>query len=203
MSVHIILIIAISVMSFAAFNQREIMYRFQLNPWSIVHRKQYLRTILHGFLHVDWTHLLVNMFVLYSFGHAVLIYFGYYLPGWTEVRFLIFFLSALPISALYSIIKYKDNANYNAVGASGAVSAVVFASIFFDPYRFIYLFAIIPIPGIVFGVIYLAYSAYMSKKQVDNVGHDAHFWGAVYGMLFPILSDPSLIQHFFYKLTHF
>ncbi len=203
MSVHIILIIAISVMSFAAFNQREIMYRFQLNPWSIVHRKQYLRTILHGFLHVDWTHLLVNMFVLYSFGHAVLFYFGYYLPGWTDVRFLVFFLSALPLSALYSIIKYKDNPNYNAVGASGAVSAVVFASIFFDPYRFIYLFAIIPIPGIVFGVIYLAYSAYLSKKQVDNVGHDAHFWGAVYGMLFPILSDPSLIQHFFYKLTHF
>lgn len=203
MSVHIILIIAISVMSFAAFSQREIMYRFQLNPWSIVHRKQYLRTVLHGFLHVDWTHLLVNMFVLYSFGHAVLFYFGYYLPGWTEVRFLVFFLSALPLSALYSIIKYKDNANYNAVGASGAVSAVVFASIFFDPYNPILLFAIIPIPGIVFGVIYLGYSAYMARKQVDNVGHDAHFWGAIYGMLFPILSDPSLFQHFVYKLTHF
>lgn len=203
MYVHIILIIAISIMSFAAFNQREIMYRFQLNPWSIVHRKQYLRTILHGFLHVDWTHLLVNMFVLYSFGHAVLFYFGYYLPGWTEVRFLVFFLSALPLSALYSIIKYKDNPNYNAVGASGAVSAVVFASIFFDPYRFIYLFAIIPIPGIVFGAVYLVYSAYMAKKQVDNVGHDAHFWGALYGMLFPILSDPSLLQHFFYELIHF
>lgn len=203
MSVHVILIIVIGVVSFTAFQQREIMYRFQLNPWSIVHRKQYLRAIMHGFLHVDWTHLLVNMFVLYSFGRAVIFYFSYFLPGWSEVRFLLFFLTALPISALYSIIKYKDVVDYNAVGASGAVSAVVFASIFFDPYHSILLFAIIPIPGIVFGVIYLVYSAYMARKQVDNIGHDAHFWGAVYGLLFPVLSEPSLLRHFLYKLTHF
>ncbi|MGQ1947055.1 rhomboid family intramembrane serine protease [Geofilum sp. OHC36d9] len=203
MSIHIILIIAISLFSIAAFSRTELMYRFQLNAWSVVHRKQYVRLLMHGFLHVDWMHLLVNMYVLYSFGYAVIFYFQHYLPGLSGLRFLLLFVTAIPLSSMYSVWKNRDNPNYNAVGASGAVSAVVFASIFFDPYNPILFFFAIKIPGIVFGVLYLIYSAYMARKQVDNVGHDAHFWGAVYGLLFPVISDPSLLNVFINKLLVF
>lgn len=203
MSVNFILLLVIGIFSFSAFSHTELFYKFQLNPWSVVNRKQYYRAFTHGFLHADWMHLIVNLFVLYSFGNAVIFYFSHYLGGYAEIRFLIFFLSALPFSSLYSIIKYRNNSNYNAIGASGAVSAVVFASIFFAPYTPILLFAVIPIPGILFGVVYLAYSAYMSKKQIDNIGHDVHFWGAVYGIIFPLITDPSLINLFMKKLLSF
>jgi membrane associated rhomboid family serine protease len=203
MSIDIIIIIVVGLFSFAAFSRPELMARFQLNPWSVFHRKQYIRMLTHAFLHVDWMHLLINMFVFYSFSQAVLFYFGYYFEGFTDARFLLLFLTAIPVSSLYSLIKYRNNPNYNAVGTSGAVSAVVFASIFFDPYNPVYLFAIIPIPGIIFGVLYLVYSAYMARKQVDNVGHDAHFWGAVYGLIFPLFYEPRLIITFFEKLIAF
>ncbi|SKC11592.1 rhomboid family intramembrane serine protease [Alkalitalea saponilacus] len=203
LSVHIILIVVICIVSFLAFNRPELMSRFQFNAWSIVHRKQYLRLFSHGFLHGDWIHLFINMFVLWSFGTAVLFYFDHFLPGMTEVRFLILFFSALAFSSFYSLIKHKDNPNYNAVGASGAVSAIVFAAIFFDPYNPVYLFGFIRIPGIIFGVLYLWYSAHMARKQVDNIGHDAHFWGAVYGFIFPLFYEPKLFLHFIEQLTSF
>jgi len=203
MSVNIILIAVISIISIIAFNRPEIIARFQLNAWSVFNRKEYVRMISHGFLHADWGHLLINMFVLFSFGRAVLFYFEYFFTDYTEIRFLLLFLTAIPVSAIYSVIKNKENHWYNAVGASGAVSAVVFTSIFFDPYNPILLFAIIPIPGIIFGVLYLYYSARMSRKQADNIGHDAHLWGAVYGFVFPLFYDPSLIFRFFDQILTF
>lgn len=203
MTIPIILIAVICLISYLAFSNHEIMARFQLNAWSVVHRKEYIRMISYGFLHADWMHLLINMFVLFSFSQAVIFYFNNFLPGNAELRFLLLFLSAIPVSAFYSLIKNKSNHAYNAVGASGAVSAIVFTSIFFDPYNPILLFGIIPVPGIIFGVLYLFYSARMSKKQIDNIGHDAHFWGAVYGFIFPLLYQPSLFNHFLNQLLTF
>ena len=89
---------------------------------------------------------------------------------------------------------------YSAIGASGAVMAVVFTSIFFDPWNKLYFFGLIPIPGIVFGALYLAYSWYMSKQNKDNIGHDAHFFGAIFGLVYPVIIDPSLLHHFISKL---
>lgn len=203
MPVNIILIAVICLISFVAFSRPEIMARYQLNAWSVINRKEYVRVISYGFLHADWMHLLINMFVLYSFSEGVMFYFKYFFTGYTDLRFLILYLSAIPISAIYSTIKNRSNHAYNAVGASGAVSAVVFTSIFFDPYNPILLFAVIPIPGIIFGVIYLFYSAHMARKQVDNIGHDAHFWGAVYGFIFPLFYDPTLIFRFFDQFLSF
>ena len=169
-----------------------------------MHRKEYIRLISHGFLHGSWPHLLVNMFVLYSFGQAVIYYFNVEFPGRGIVMFLLLFFSGLVFSSLYSLFKEKDNHYYSAVGASGAVSAVVFASIFFHPYNPLYLMFIpIPIPGIIFGVLYLVYSKIMSQKNIDNIGHDAHFWGAVFGFLFPIIYRPSLFIDFLQKLITF
>ena len=99
MSVLIILIAVICLISFVAFGRPEIMARYQLNAWSIVNRKEYVRMISHGFLHADWIHLLVNMFVLYSFSQAVLFYFKYFFTGYSEFRFLLLFLTAIPVSA--------------------------------------------------------------------------------------------------------
>jgi len=202
MNISIVIIIAISLISIAGFSQPELVYRYQFNAWQIKHRKEYIRIISHGFFHGGWSHLLINMFVLWSFGSAVIQYFGRTLPGNSNLMFILFFFSALVVSSLYSFAKEKDNHNYNAIGASGAVSAVVFASILYNPYGTIYLY-FIPVPGIVLGVGYLVYSRVMSNRNQDNIGHDAHFWGAVYGFIFPLLFNPSLIRHFFSELLLF
>jgi membrane associated rhomboid family serine protease len=116
------------------------------------------------------------------------------------ILFVLLYLSAIIVSSLYSLAKYKDNYSYSAVGASGATSAIVFASIFFDPWNMIYFFGVLPIPGILFGVIYLIYSYRMSRKGTDNIGHDAHFWGAVYGFTFPLFFKPELFKFFINRL---
>lgn len=207
MSISLIIIIVTIAISVIAFNNRQMFEKLLLSPYMVIHKKEYQRVITHGFLHADWMHLFVNMFVLYSFGGALEYWFtslkmaGYI--GSSNLHFLILYFGGIVISSLSSIFKNKDNYYYSSVGASGAVSAVVFACIFFDPWQSLYLFAIVPIPGILFGVAYLWYSQYMSKKGGDNINHDAHFYGALFGMLYPILINPSLIMHFINQLTTF
>lgn len=203
MNALFILIAVIVVISVTAFSQPHLIQKYQFNAYRIIKHKEYVRLISHGFLHGSWSHLLINMFVLYSFGRAVIYYFNQAFPGRGLLMFFILFFAALIFSSLYSLVKEKENPYYNAIGASGAVSAVVFTSIFFSPYSMLYLFAIVPIPGIVFGVGYLVYSRVMAQKGMDNIGHDAHFWGAVFGLIFPILYKPSLFIDFIYRLFPF
>ncbi len=203
MNALLILIAAIVIISVTAFSQPHIMQKYQFNAFQIVRRKEYIRLISHGFLHSGWAHLLVNMFVLFSFGKAVIYYLDREFPGRGLIMFFILFFAALIFSSLYSLVKHKDNPYYNAIGASGAVSAVVFTSIFFSPYSMLYIFFAIPIPGIVFGIGYLIYSRVMAHKGMDNIGHDAHFWGAVFGFIFPILYKPSLFMEFIHQLFPF
>jgi membrane associated rhomboid family serine protease len=140
------------------------------------------------------------MFVLYSFGSNVerwfsqLKYSGYI--SHPVLVYCLLYFGGIVVASLISLIKHRDNYYYNSVGASGAVSAVIFTGIFFAPLERLYFFAAIPIPGIVFAVLYLAYSSYMSRRSKDNINHDAHFAGAVYGFLFPVLIDFHLISHF-------
>lgn len=195
------------LISIMAFNQPEVFSRLQLNPYQVYHRKEWYRLITHGFVHVDWMHLLINMFVLYSFGSQVenvfeslqqADYLRYY-----QMWYTVFYITAIVISSLLTVAKHRNDAYYNSVGASGAVSAVVFFYIFFAPYQKLLLFMIIPIPGILFGVAYLVYSQYMSRKSNDNINHDAHFVGAVYGFLFPLLIKFSLITYFVQQISEF
>ncbi len=195
-----LIIIAVTVLfSIAAFNRQELFYRYNFNPYQIVRRKQWYRLFSHALLHAGWEHLFVNMFVLYSFGNAMEKYFAYYFGHNVLLLYLGLYIGGIIASSIKTLVKQKDNYNYSAVGASGAVSAVVFASIFFAPLNMIYFFAIIPIPGILFGILYLWYSSYMSKRNVDNVGHEAHFWGAVFGFVYPMLLNPSLINNFIHR----
>lgn len=192
----IILIAITAVVSYAAFNSPKLMDQLQFNASKIYYKKEYHRLITHAFLHANWEHLLVNMIVLFSFGMAIERYFQYYFGGNHFGYYLLLYFGGIIVSNLYALFKHRKNYFYNAVGASGAVSAVLFAAIFFEPWKKIYFFGILPIPGIVFAVLYLVYSYQMSKKQGDNVAHDAHFLGALYGFVFPALINFRLLEKF-------
>jgi membrane associated rhomboid family serine protease len=196
----IILIVITVAVSYAAFNSPKLMSHLQFNACKIFHKKEYHRLITHAFVHANWEHLIVNMIVLFSFGTAIEGYFKYNFGSNHILYFFILYFGGILVSNLYALIKHKNNIYYNAVGASGAVSAVLFAAIFFDPWNMIYFFGILPIPGILFAALYLVYSYQMGKKQKDNVAHDAHFLGAVYGFFFPVLLNPALFMDFMDKL---
>ena len=202
-SINLIIIAIISAVSIFAFSRPDVMGKLQFNAWQIVHRREYYRVLSYGLVHGSWIHLFINMFVSFSFGRAVLYYFDQAFDSGTTIRYLLLFVTAIAVSTISTLNKEKGNPHYNAVGASGAVSAVVFSSILFNPYSPIYLFGIIPIPGIVFGVLYIIYSKHMAGKNVDNIGHDAHYYGALYGLIFPVLYEPSLAMHFFNQLISF
>ena len=142
-------------------------------------------------------HLLINMFVLWSFGEIVETFLknSFGLKG--ELYYVLLYVAGILFSTLVDFRNNKDNIYYNAVGASGAVSAVVFASILIYPGGSIFVFPIpIPIPSWLFGILYLAYSAYMAKRGTDNVGHTAHFWGAVVGVIFMLIVSPQTFSSF-------
>ncbi len=172
--------------------------RFKFNAYAVSKHKQYYRLISYGFIHANWTHLLFNVITLYFFGRLVELYFSGLWGNLGGLIYLAFYISALIISSLQDLITNRNNSYYNAVGASGAVSAVLYASILFAPNEKLFIFFIpIPITSWIFGILYLGYSYYMSRKKIDNIGHNAHFWGAVYGFIFPIIFFPELIVLFF------
>jgi membrane associated rhomboid family serine protease len=198
--VTLVIVIITSLISFLAFQNPVLMSRYDFSPYRIFQRKEYYRLVSHAFLHADWVHLIINMVVLYSFGSYVEHEFralenaGHIRSGLAS--YLILYFSAIIISSVTTYIKKRKDPYYVAVGASGAVSAVLFTSIFFSPLEKILLYGVIPLPGFVFGILYLAYSTYMGGKDKDHINHDAHLWGAIYGILFPLFLDPSLINYF-------
>lgn len=197
-------IIGVTVLvSYLAFQNHELMDKLQFNAAKVIHQKQYYRLVSHAFIHANWSHLLVNMFVLYFFGRGIEQYFGYYFGNSATVYFLLLYFGGILASNLWSLIKHQNNYYYNAVGASGAVSAMLFAFIFFNPWELLYFFGILPIPGILFAIGYLFYSYHMSKKSTDNVAHDAHILGAVFGFVFPIILRPELFTQFIDQLFSF
>jgi membrane associated rhomboid family serine protease len=197
----LILIALTSIFSIVAFSHHGLIYKYQFNPYQILKRKQYSRLLLHAFLHANWTHLIINMLVLYSFGTALEHNFQQAFGARWIPYYLFLYIGSILISPLYALIRHKNDYLYNAVGASGAVSAVVFANIFFDPWNLIYFFGLVPVPGIVFGAIYLIYSWIMSKKGQDNIAHDTHFFGALFGFVVPIILNPDLLSYFIRQLT--
>lgn len=198
MTLFIIVITVITTV--IAFNSEELMSRLMLNPYQVLHKREWYRLFTHGFLHADWTHLIINMIVLFSFGSSVERSFrelkaAGYIGSFTLSYSLLYF-GGIVVSSLITLARQRNNRWYNSVGASGAVSAVIFTSIFFSPLDRLYFFAVLPIPGIVFAVLYLVYSSVMSRRGRDNINHDAHFLGAIYGFVFPLLIDLDLFQHF-------
>jgi len=183
------------------------MDKLLFSPYRTIHNKEWHRLVTHGFVHADYMHLFINMFVLLSFGTAVENIFNVLknsgVISSSILHYLILYFGGIIIASLTTLKKHKDNFYYHSVGASGAVSAIVFTYIFFDPLSKLLLMFVIPIPAIVFGIAYLGYSHYMSKKGSDYINHDAHFVGSVFGFIYPLLINPKLITIFLNKLGIF
>jgi len=198
LSVTNIIIVVTAIISFMAFNNRELFSKLLFNPYLVVHRKEWHRVITHTLIHSGITHLFINMFVLFMFGKIVEGQFGAFKGAGGTAYFILLYVGGAIFATLPSFAKHKDNPNYNAIGASGAVSAVLFSYVLMYPTAKVYLYGIIPLYSIVFGIAYLFYEWYMDKKAQDNVAHDAHFYGAIFGVAFTIFTDPDLILHFGY-----
>ena len=202
--ITLIIVIVTAAFSILAFRREELFYRFDLRPARIVHRGEYHRILSHALLHADYFHLGINMLVLYSFGTYIEGRFaqmeaqGQIFSG--SFFYILLYVGSVAVASLSTITRYRNQESYSAVGASGAVSAIVFAYIFFAPLNKIYFYMLLPIPGILFGVLYLVYSSYMSRRRGDNINHSAHFWGAVAGFLFPLLLEPALFLEFMDQL---
>lgn len=198
----IFIIILTVIISALALTNSDFFSKLKFNPYTIKNDKnQWHRFFSYGLIHTDWAHLAINMFVLYSFGGFVENCYEYYFGVKAHFFYVLLYAGAIFISVVPSYKKNMNDISYNAVGASGAVSAVVFASILFNPtMKISFMFIPIGIPAVVFGVLYLIYSAYMSKKNIDNIGHDAHFFGAVFGIIFTVILKPKLFTIFIYTV---
>jgi membrane associated rhomboid family serine protease len=194
-----LVIIGITVaVSWTAFNNRAMFERLILWPPAIRRDRQYDRFLGYGLIHADWMHLLFNMLTLYYFGRPLE---GFFAARVGEIGYLLFYLSALVVSILPSWWAHRSDANYRSLGASGAVSAVLFAFILLSPWTPLYLFFIpIPIPAVLFAVLYVGYSLWMQKRGGDNINHGAHLWGAAWGVLVTILIAPAALPAFFQQL---
>ena len=200
MSVNIIIIFSIAAVSFLGFSNQTLFLKFLFKPNSILKDKEWYRFISSAWLHADYMHLFVNLFVLYSFGNFLEYFLNMYYEEQSSVLYLFLFLGSTVVSHIPSYVKHKSNINYQAVGASGGVSGILFAYILINPLSMLELYLFIPIPAIVFGILYLWYSYYMSKKNMDNIGHEAHIYGALGGMILITIIKPGIWVSFFNQL---
>jgi membrane associated rhomboid family serine protease len=200
--VTLIFILITALVSILCFTGTLNINALKFNAHNVWHRRQWYRMFSYGLVHGGWGHLFFNMLTLYFFGTVVERYFqSAFGHASGIILYAVLYVSALAVSTVGDLIKYRNDYGYNAVGASGAVSAVLFASILFEPKMGIYIYLIpIPVPGYIFAPLYLLYCWYMAKRNMDNIGHTAHFWGAVYGLLFPLVCRPDIFHHFLSQL---
>lgn len=204
MSLTILIIVVTGFVTYSAFNNAELKYRLIFSPYTIYARKEWHRLLTHGFIHADMGHAFFNLFALWMFGSTVEAYFKQYFSSMYSLYFLILYIGGIVAASLVSLEKHKNNPSYNALGASGAVSAVVFSAILMHPkMQMGLLFFPVMIDGWIFGILYLLYSSYMAKKGLDNIGHDAHLWGAVYGFLITIAFRPQFLMEFFDQIINY
>lgn len=194
-----LILIAITVLvSWQAFDKPRLIDRLILWPPAIEKNRQYDRLLTHGFIHADWQHLLFNMITLFFFGrYAEQLVTSMIGPA----GFALFYLSAIVIAILPTYLRHRGDRNYRSLGASGAVSAVLFAFILVKPWSLIFVF-FLPVPAIVYGVFFVGYSFWMDRRGRDNTNHSAHLSGAIYGVLFILLLEPKIAGHFLQQLLN-
>jgi membrane associated rhomboid family serine protease len=200
--ITISIIIACVVCSLIAFNNTAVFNKYLFSPYATYHYKQYYRLFSHAFLHGDYMHLAFNMYALYLFGQVLE---EQYFPALFQKKaifyYILLYAGGILFSSVFDLFKQKDNPNYSSIGASGAVTAIVFSAILINPGMGMgIMFIPVFIPAWLFGMLYLFYSWYMGKRQLDNIGHNAHFWGAVFGFVFTILLKPALLPRFFTEI---
>jgi membrane associated rhomboid family serine protease len=197
-SLTVLIVAATVLVSWLAFNNPRLADRLILWPPAIDRQHQYDRLVTHGFIHADFQHLLFNMITLYFFGRAVETWFVPYIG---RVGFVLFYLSAIVVAILPTYLRHRHDSRYRSLGASGAVSAVLFTFILVQPWSLIIVF-VVPVPAILYGVMYVGYSIWMDRHGHDNVNHSAHLAGAAYGILFMLLMDGRVLGHFLQQLLN-
>lgn len=198
------IIILTGIISYKGFSDRSFFEKFKHYPIAEHKNKEYHRMLSSGFLHGGWAHLIFNVYVLLMFGNLVEQYFVFtFGVAMGRVLYLVMYLTCIVAANFPSYIKHKDNPGYGAIGASGAVSGVVFISILFSPMSGIgIIFIPVYIPAFIFGILYLVYSSWAARNTDSRIGHDAHFYGALYGMLFIILFNYEIVPEFFQTIVN-
>ncbi len=200
LTITIVIIIITAGVSLYTMQKPWLLNSLMMNPQAIVSGGQYYRLITSGFIHRDHMHLILNMFSFYFFGRQLEYIFNEIFGSLGSVHFLAIYLLGIIISDIPTVLKHRNNEHYNSLGASGAVSAVVFACILFLPLQKICLYGVFCFPGIVLGLAYLGYSFYSSKKSKDGINHDAHLYGALFGMIYCLVFYPYSLTLFLQQI---
>ncbi|MDB5284475.1 MAG: rhomboid family intrarane serine protease [Bacteroidota bacterium] len=201
MHITYILVGVTVLVSLLALNQHQWIDKLIFWPYRMWRNNEWYRLITSGFIHSNFQlHLLFNMITLFSFGMFVEYKFGKIFGSTGPVLYVVMYILAIMLSDVYDLFKRKDDYNYRSLGASGGVSAILFASILLAPFSNILIYFAIPVPAFIFGPLYLVYCTYMAKRGGDNINHIAHFTGAVFGFVFPILLRPALFTDFISQL---
>ncbi|MEX2593037.1 MAG: rhomboid family intramembrane serine protease [Anditalea sp.] len=203
-SVTVILIMVTCISSYYGWKNPAFLSKSMFTPYRIKNNGEYQRFVFSGFIHKDSTHLLFNMFTFYFFGNVVEQFLTYRMgdiPG--TIVYVLFYLVAIVIADIPTYNKYKNDPSYHALGASGGTSAAVFASIMLMPLADICIFGIFCLPGFILGLMFLGYSYYKGKQEKGNINHDAHLYGALFGIAFILILSPSSGIHFIDQIKDF
>jgi membrane associated rhomboid family serine protease len=196
MSLTIILIIITCGISYYALNNYSLMEKLILNPSKVTKKNEYYRFITSGFVHADYGHLIFNMLTLWFVGEGIERLFAALFGVNGTYYFLILYILGIVASDIPTFLKNKHNSNYNSLGASGGVAAVLFAAILYAPLMDIYLYFFIQLKAFIFGILFLGYSFYSDRKGGGYINHSAHMYGALFGMVFMAVVYPPAVPNF-------
>lgn len=201
MSITLSIVVITIGISWYSWNNPSVLEKLLLNPVRVNQKKEFYRFLTSGFVHADFGHLLFNMISLWFIGEGIERLFAHLFGEQGGLYFVALYLLGIVISDMPSYWKNRTNRNYNSLGASGGVAAVLFAAILYAPLMDIYLYFAIRMPGFIFGLLFLGYSVWQSKKGGSYINHDAHMFGAIFGMIFMALVYPASVPNFFKQLS--
>lgn len=187
----LILVITVGISLYGLYAKPQLIDKWVLRPYDLIHRKRWYTVLTSGFIHADIGHLFFNMFSFYFFAFTLEARIG-------SLRFLILYIFSMVLADITTILKHRDHRGYSSLGASGAVAGVLFSFILLFPYAELMIFPIpFPIPSPIFAILYLAYCYYAGRKAVDMINHEAHFWGALAGLILTTIMAPEALVAFF------